>query len=191
MILRLCFFISFLTFLGHSQSLAQADLNNLFRGSGYSNPESNRSMNLTMPHRTEREVSDWLSMVISEALNFTSPSLEQGLKNTRGHFDESGHAQYLQFLQEENIAASVRSGRFTIHNYVEARPLLINEGTVDGRYRWLFEVPVTVTTLQRGSQDYKTLSPRNTRKTIRVQLGRVEKETIQDIGLRVERWARP
>lgn len=181
--------IIILTTFNQSSLASESNLNNLFRGSGSDNPHINRSTTLSMPHRTDKEISDWLISAISESLSFKNQDINTDLQSTRDYFNNQGHSQYLEALRQQNIIPALQSGRFIVINYVDGMPLLINEGAIDGRYRWLFEVPVTLTFLPRGTTNYANAEPENKNVTFIMQVGRIEKADFLDIGIKIESWA--
>jgi hypothetical protein len=68
--------------------------------------------------------------------------------------------------------------------------LLRNEGEVGDRYRWLFQVPVTLSFLPLGETDYASgNAARNERIDLIVQVGRVKPFEGNDIGLIIESWS--
>ena len=56
-----------------------------------------------------------------------------------------------------------------MQSYVEA-PELINEGALEGRYRWLYEVPVTISFIPEEASDYRNVKPVNRRYVLKTQL---------------------
>lgn len=171
-------------------AFAQTDLNSLFRGGeGAAAETANSAQSLALPHRRVAEIDQWLTSVISETMNFTQADVNQDLQKTRDYFNEEGRAQYIQSLRDHDIAKALQSGRYTVRNYVEGTPLLLNEGALDGRYRWLFQVPVTLTFLETGVRDYKEVQPINKTLEINVQVGRVDTQAMDEIGLLIETWA--
>lgn len=143
---------------------------------------------LDQPHRASADITEWVINTASDLMMFEDSDYKQKLEDTKRYFDEGGRGQYEAFLNDTKIIKVLESGKYEVRSYVSDAPLLLNEGAVSGRYRWLYEVPVMVSYLPRGSSTYKNLEPVNQSIVIRLQLGRsADAET--DLRLQVERWS--
>ncbi len=154
----------------------------------YENPDTDDDQPLKLAHRTGKDVSEWLVDVVSETMTFTDADYKAGMKKTEKYFDAGGHSQYIAFLTDQKIMNVVESGQFKTHSFVNDATVLMNEGAVQGRYRWLYEIPVTVTYLKQDIENYKNIVPINQEIVLLIQVGRAD-EGVNDIGLRVERWS--
>ena len=73
----------------------------------------------------------------------------------------------------------------TLNSYVKERPLLLNEGSVSERYRWLYELEIMMTYLPQATYNYEEAKPINRDVKLRVQVGRIE-GTPDEEGLVIE-----
>jgi hypothetical protein len=136
---------------------------------------------LSKPHRTQREIGNWLGMKTSDLLTFKADTYQQYLRDIEPSFSQDGLTAYTAFLQEHTIMKVLGTGQYDITTIKQGEPLLLNEGAIDGRYRWLFEVPVMISYIKRNITDYKNVTPVNRTYTIRLQLGRVQ-DVSQDVS---------
>lgn len=144
---------------------------------------------LDTPHRTVDQVGKWLEMAVSEALTLKSgAALDESLKSNMAHFDAGGAAQYRAFLDGGKVIDTLRGGRYRMNGMSQDVPLLLNQGAVDGRYRWLFEVPVIVTYIESDADGYKNAKPITQSLMITVQVGRTA-DLSQGRDLVIERWS--
>lgn len=127
-------------------------------------------------------------MAISEALTFDNPDLKKSLAQTTSYFDKDGHNLYIKFLQEQSIFKVLKSDRYFMRSIIQEQPLLINQGPVEGRYRWLFEVPVMLSFMDRGVQDYKNAKPINQNMILTIQIGRTDFAPNEHKVI-IERWS--
>lgn len=128
---------------------------------------------LDRAHKDNDELGQWLMMALAESLTFSQGDINAVLTKTRFYFDDAGYAQYTAFLRESAIQQSLQSGRYTVHAFAQEKPLMLNQGAVDGRYRWLLEIPVMVSFIERGAKDYKKIKPVNKNFIFLVQIGRL------------------
>lgn len=146
------------------------------------------SVPLDQPHRLSADMTNWIAITTVEALNFLSPDYKTDLTTNRKNFDNFGHQQYTTFLTQTRILETLQTGKYRVRSYNENTPLLLNEGVVDGRFRWLYRVPIMITYLDAGANSYENVKPINYRATIDIQIGRNE-NTQDSEGVLIERWS--
>jgi hypothetical protein len=140
----------------------------------------NTNTDLAEPHRDEDQVGDWLTNKVSEILD--TPG--NGQKGWDRHVEsltplmtKSAIESYVNFMNESNILGTLTANSLQIHAFVEQKPLLLNKGVVDGRYRWLYEVQATLSKLPGTIKDYEKIEvgkTTNYRYLIRIQVGRMQ-----------------
>lgn len=141
---------------------------------------------LEKPHRPSPQIGEFVSDFISNAMTFKKDYRKE-LDEILTGFDPQGAEQYKTFLQEKNILKILESGQYRIQSFTMGLPLRLNEGSVDGRYHWLFQAPVMVSYLPYGMDDYKGAQPTNQKILVKVQVGRYN-DAPNRAGLLVERW---
>jgi len=145
---------------------------------------------LEQPHRVSSEIAEWIMTVGAEAMNFEAGNLDAQVEGRGALFDTTGQNQFIAFLNEKNIAKVVNDGRYNVRSYVDKTPLLLNEGVVNDRYRWLFRVPVVVSYMEKNMKSYKNAAPVIVQKaTLNVQIGRVASSADKPDGLQIEQWS--
>ncbi len=116
-------------------------------------PENHIAMSL--PHRSSREIGSWLVSVLSESMTYDKGNYDASFNEIQKYFTPEGKAQYIKFLEDNSMMQVLKSGKYTMRAIVQETPLLLNEGALNGTYKWLFEVPVMVSYLEVGAGDYK------------------------------------
>lgn len=129
---------------------------------------------LSVPHRTAREISEWLGMYASDLLTFKANGYQAHIREMEPSFSNDGLAAYMEFLRGESILKVLENGQHDITTIKQGEPLLLNDGEIGGRYRWLYEIPVMISYIQSNTTDYKGVTPVNRRYTITLQVGRVQ-----------------
>jgi hypothetical protein len=89
-------------------------------------------------------------------------------------------------LQDSQIRKILDLKKYYMRSYSKDSPLLLNEGVSEGRYHWLFEVPVMVTYMDRAMKDYKTAKPTSQMLVIKIQVGRSAQ--LPEAGMVIEHW---
>ena len=104
-------------------------------------------------------------------------------------FSDEGQGEYKEFLEKSSIQRVLDTKGFYVRSFVTDTPIVLNSGEVQGRYRWLFDVPVTVRYLSRKSKNYKGGdAATNQKMTVRLQVGRHD-DAPEKTGVIVEKWS--
>ncbi len=155
---------------------------------------------LAKPHRGGDQVAEWLVSSVSEVLDTNEEKYSDHLQQLEEIMDKTAVASYNRFMQESRIYSRMSMGKYHIHAFVEEKPFLLNKGVIEGRYRWLYDVPATITFIKEDVKDYQDSSDTsNFRLLVRMQVGRIqdaetaEKEKTADEnesgeGLKIETW---
>ena len=145
---------------------------------------------LSQPHLVVNEIAEWVMNQAGEAMNFETNDYAGELAAHAVSFNAAGNAQYQKFLTEMNIVKIIESERYSVRSHVENTPLLLNEGLIKGRYRWLFRVPIVMTYMDRDVNGYKgQKAPITQRATVNVQIGRIAASDVKPDGLQIEQWS--
>lgn len=145
---------------------------------------------LDKPHRRPEHLAEWLTRAASEIMTTDNQGYEAHLKHLSTGMSEAALIEYQKFMDDSKIMNELRTVDVKLIGYVEEPPLLLNEGPLNGRYRWLFEMPVTITLMPRNAQNYRDVKDpeENTlRFIVQTQVGRVEKGPSED-NVFIETW---
>lgn len=145
---------------------------------------------LEISHRSPKEIGDWLMTAVSDTLSFevTKDGSKPLLKSQ--YFTPAGLKQFEDFLGRTGMQKVLDSRQYNLRSFVRQTPLLLNEGSVQGHYRWLFEVPVMVSYIEGSNFKYDNLQkkePINQAMTLTLQVTRV-KEGGGKEGVLIEIW---
>jgi len=144
---------------------------------------------LDKPHRVGGEIAEWVMVAAGDSMNFESGDSAAQIQARKALFDAAGLQQYQTFLRDKNIMKVIDSGRYNVRSYVENTPLLMNEGVVNKRYRWLYQVPVVLSYMDKSMKNYKNQDPITQKAVLNIQIGRVAASAEKPDGLQVEQWS--
>lgn len=139
------------------------------------------------PHRASRDIGVWAVTAVSNAMSFPAGSSAGQLKDKQSLFDAKGFDGYAAFVNTSGLLNSPDGETYDIRGFVPQEPVLLNEGELDGAYRWLFELPVMVTYQRPGLTEYKDARPLVRSFKIRLQVGRVAEGGGEE-GILIESW---
>ncbi|MCB1529491.1 MAG: DotI/IcmL family type IV secretion protein [Rhodospirillales bacterium] len=150
--------------------------------------ESPPPASLEKPHRTAREMERWVSQTISEVFTLDGNDYTQQVETIRKYFSAAGYKQYKTYLENADMEGVLQKNDLKVRVFVEQTPLLLNNGNVGGVYRWLYEVPATISYVPRTSSSYKPGEEGVNRKlNIRLQVRRYDNPDDPE-GLQIESW---
>lgn len=145
------------------------------------------SVPLSRPHRHKSQIAEWLEDVVAQALTIYVSDIDSSDPPFRASMNDKAWRAYEKFLDVSNARAIVRSNKLDLISYVDNTPVLVTQGVVNGRYRWLFEVPVTMSFVSDYDEDEGIKDPVNWYVNIDIQVGRVASDgTADDIVM--ENW---
>jgi len=117
----------------------------------YKNPYVADSLKLDTAHRAPEEVITWAQASVSDVLSFAPDDYRQRLSSFQKYFALSGWQAYTAALQQFNLLALATNDGYAVRSIVEAAPEILNEGPIDGVYRWAVRMPVIVSLSRAGS----------------------------------------
>jgi hypothetical protein len=142
-------------------------------------------------HRSQSEVADFLTKAMTEMLSMGNSSAdrnkppwiyEEHLKRLAVGLDANALSNFQSFMAQSNTIQTLQDNNLILRIYIEATPALLNKGKMDdGRYHWLYEMPVTLSFLDPAAKTYENKpSPFNRRVIIRTQVGHVAKKVRKE-----------
>lgn len=143
---------------------------------------------LDKAHRTQGEIANWLESAISYIMSFESNNYLRETQDKVPYFTETGWQQFKGFLEATRLQNAIASDQYTISTFVDDLPLLLNKGTLNGRYKWLYEVNAMITYREPAMRDYKDHQPVTQRLKVRLQLTRVE-NAQNEHDILIDQWS--
>lgn len=143
---------------------------------------------LSVQNYSSREVAQRLTEIVAEALSFDKGNLAYNSAAMEKYFTVGGFAQYNDFLKTAALADTLTTQDLQSGAYAEQNPLELSSGVYDGVYKWLFEVPVTISFIPKNAETYRDNStqPINRRILLHVQFSRVV--DVDPNAIKIEIW---
>lgn len=140
-------------------------------------------------HMTSNELAMKLSDVVANTLSFTKANFTYNSTDAEKYFTTTGYAQYKEFLTKSSFEGALADGTLQSAAYVEQEALLITQGVFNGAYKWLFEVPVTISFIPINPDTYRNgaIKPENRRILLRAQFSRVA-DPKDPLAVKIEVW---
>ena len=149
-------------------------------------PSPDNTVPLHRQHRLNNEIEDWLGKKIPVLLALSRSGINKELQDVKALFVPAAWQQYLTVLKDFGALQALQNGSHDVRAFTEAKPSVLTQDSLEGRYMWLLRVPVTMTLLDKNANDYSDLSVVNRRMDLTIQLGRYE--NAPEPGVLIERW---
>lgn len=148
------------------------------------------AISLEQRHRPNNEITKWVQEIVPLLLTYNGQEYEQEYADRIVNFSKIGAQEYVDFLRNKNIVKTLKTGRYNVSGIIADYPVVINEGAVDGRYRWLYQVSVMVTYFDSALKGYSAGGGEDSitqEFVLTAQLGRVRGANNAH-GLLIETW---
>ena len=146
---------------------------------------------LHLRHRTNTVITRWVQQAVPIMLSYQADGYKDQYRAKVLNFSKTGAGEYLKFLKDNNFLKTLDTGRFDISGFIQDYPVILNEGAVDGRYRWVYKANIMVTYLRRGVKDYADVRDGDSLSrtyVVTFQVGR-HKDAGNEHGLLIETWS--
>jgi hypothetical protein len=144
---------------------------------------------LKVQHMSETEIGRLLQQIVAESLSLNASNYDSTSASVRKYFTDDAYRSYLDFLKQGNVKQMLSDQNLQSGAFAESDPLELNSGVFGASYKWLMEVPVTMSFVPRGSRGYENsaATPQNRRFVLRGQFARV-KDSADPNAVKMEIW---
>jgi intracellular multiplication protein IcmL len=100
---------------------------------------------LDQPNLSHDALFDWASRAAVKPYVFDFKNYREQIQAASKNFTSTGWKDYLDAMQQSNLLQLVTSKQLVVSATPASSPILVNEGTVAGKYAWKVQVPIVVT----------------------------------------------
>lgn len=135
---------------------------------------------LESPNIGTSALMSWAAQSATEVMTFGFHDYQRRLQQSSRHFTRYGWESFTTALQKSRIIESIEASQQVVTAQPRSAPILIQEGVFNGKYRWVVDLPLTVT-YQSGS------ASRMDSLMVRMVIDRVPSlENLNGVG--IEQW---
>lgn len=169
-----------------------ADKDAILEGKSIEERMAGNNSPLHVRHRLNADIAKWVESEISDVLTYKADTYKQEYEKKAKSFDKKGLEEYVKFLQDNKIVSGLKSGAYDVRTFVKDVPVLLNEGAIADRYRWLYRTKVMVSFIPVEMDGYTpkggTGGIINQEMMVDIHLGRVE-QAKNEHGVMIEGWS--
>lgn len=136
-----------------------------------------------------KEVSMMLTDIIADTLTFDSSDFKSVVAKSQKYFTSEGYGQYMQFVTNSGFETSLAQQDLQSGAYIDGEPVELNRGVYGDAFKWVFEVPVTISLIPKNAETYRNDQTRavNRQFLLRAQLARVN-DPQDPNAVKIELW---
>ncbi len=135
---------------------------------------------LAQPNLSDAALLSWVAQSATETMTFGFHDYKQRLQESSSYFTRRGWESFTQALQSSRIIEAVEARQQVVSAVPGSAPVIVQEGVVNGQYRWVVEMPLVVT-YKSGSSSRPD--------SMRIRLTVVRVPTLDSAsGIGIEQW---
>ena len=104
-----------------------------------------RLVPLDQPNMTVPALMSWVAQAATDVMTFGFHDYQRRLQDASQHFTRHGWESFTAALSKSRIIEGVESAQQVVTAAPRSAPVLVQEGVINGRYRWVIELPLMVT----------------------------------------------
>jgi intracellular multiplication protein IcmL len=99
---------------------------------------------LDQPNMSTAGLMSWVAQATSEVMTFGYNDYQRRLQQSSRHFTHHGWETFIAALQQSHIIDGMQSGKEALTASPRNAPILVQEGVINGKYRWIIKLPLQV-----------------------------------------------
>lgn len=100
---------------------------------------------LSQPNLSTPALMSWVAQASTEVMTFGFNDYRRRLQESSRNFTRRGWESFTQALQRSRIIEMVETNQQVVTAAPQGAPILESEGVVQGQYRWVVQLPLTLT----------------------------------------------
>lgn len=139
-----------------------------------------RMVALNEPNMNDAALISWAARASSDVMTFGFHDYQKRLQESSSYFTRRGWQSFSEALDRSRVMEGVQTAQRVVTAAPKSAPVIVQQGLVDGIYRWVVNLPLIVT-YQSGSATQSD--------TINVELVIVRVSTLDSpSGVGIQQW---
>lgn len=154
----------------------------------YQGYEKNPDEGLDDADRSEEAIADWSSHAVSNIMTFSYQDYRDHIKQVKDYFTRQGLENYVNYMKTAKILNTMVDQKLMLKSIVEDNICVTQSANFKGVWRWLVEVPFSMSFYSARTADVPGVSALTiSRGNVKLQIRRAPARSGKD-GLLIERW---
>ena len=139
-----------------------------------------RMVPLDEPNMNDAAIVSWSARAASDIMTFGFHDYQRRLQESSTYFTRRGWQSFTEALDRSRVMEGVQKTQQVVTAAPKSAPVIVQQGLIDGIYRWIVELPLIVTYQSGTAQQSDTLN---------VQLVIVRVSTLDSpSGVGIQQW---
>lgn len=139
-----------------------------------------RMVPLNEPNMNDAALISWAARASSDVMTFGFHDYQRRLQESSSYFTRRGWQSFTEALDRSRVMEGVEKAQQVVTSAPKSAPVIVQQGLIDGIYRWVVELPLIVTYQSGTSQQSDTIN---------VQLVIVRVSTLDSAsGVGIQQW---
>ena len=100
---------------------------------------------LPLPNMGKAALANWASLAASQIMTFGFNDIDERFALSRANFTQQGWENFRKAMTASGLIDDVIKAQQIVTSVPEDPPILLQEGLVNGKYRWVFDTPLLIT----------------------------------------------
>lgn len=97
------------------------------------------------PNMSTAALMSWVAQASSDVMTFGYHDYQRRLQQSARFFTKSGWESFTSALQKSRILDAVRAQQQVVSAVPSSAPVLVQQGVLNGKFRWIIQLPISVT----------------------------------------------
>lgn len=106
---------------------------------------------LNQPNLSAAALASWVAQASTEIMTFGHNDYQRRLQESSRHFTRRGWQGFTKAIESANTISTISKNQQVVTAAPRGAPVIVSEGTVNGRYEWQVQFPL-VLTYQSGAK---------------------------------------
>ena len=100
---------------------------------------------LDLPNMGKTAVENWVSQAVTQIMTFGFNDIDERFAFSRENFTPDGWTHFQKAMAGSSLITNVIKSQQIITTVLKAPPVLLQEGIINGKYSWVFELQILMT----------------------------------------------
>lgn len=105
-------------------------------------PDAQNSGDISQPHRTDRQIGEWVAAVFVENIDLNAQTLRSQLSKSRPYFSDKAWQDLSEFLKSDGRLARIQKGEVALKVLERRKPQVIKTKPHPRVFNWVIRLPI-------------------------------------------------
>ena len=93
----------------------------------------------------DKQIGEWVKSAAADVMTFDYANHETRFQSSSKHFTRVGRETFDAWLKRSRVLDAITAQSQTVTAEASGEPVIVQEGSLGGKYRWIIQMPLVVT----------------------------------------------